>query len=389
MVFFILFAIPLLVAVGAFILSKGITWKEFLAQVAAQAVVAITSALICSCVATHDVETLNGVVTGKERNRVSCSHSYPCNCRQVSCGKDCTTTTCDTCYEHSWDYDWDVYTSFGETVTINRVDRQGVREPHRWTVVKIGEPVSLPHSYTNYVKAAPDSLFRHQGLKDKYASQIPNYPDRYYDYYRLDHLVTVGVSVTDAKAWNDDLAKLNSELGSPKQVNIIVVLVRNQPREYYYALEEAWVGGKKNDAILVVSLDDANKPQWAQVMAWTVTKDFEVKLRDDVMDEPVLDRTATMRILYDNVQRYFKRKPMKDYEYLKSAIVPSTTAWVVSILIGLLVSGGLTYLFHTQDLFDGRGFRRGFRGVRKPWSERIKDWLPKWRRRKRYSWETW
>lgn len=361
--FLIVLLVPLALAGLAYAFLDGISLKEFGLVGAACLLVAGTSAGIVSCSNTHDVEVWNGVVTGKEQNRVSCSHSYPCNCRQVCTGsgnnRSCSTV-CDTCYEHSWDYDWDVYTSNQETITIDRIDRQGVHEPPRFTAVRMGEPTSQAHSYKNYIKASPDTLFRHQGLKEKYAGQVPAYPQQIYDYYRLDRLVTVGVSVPDARAWNRELSRINADLGRPKQVNMIVVLARNKPHDWYYALEETWIGGKKNDAVLVVSVDDQMKPQWAEVMAWTSNELFKVKLRDDIMDEPTVDRDAVMTALANNVRTFYVRKPMKDFEYLSSLITPTSTQWLVTLIIALLVAGGLTFFCQTNDVFgdEGHGYMR-------------------------------
>src|SRR5574342_424492 len=166
--FLIVLLVPLALAGFAYAFLDGVSLKEFGLVVLACLIVAGSSAGIVSCANTHDVEVWNGVVTGKEQNTVSCSHSYQCNCRQSCTGSgknQSCTTVCDTCYEHSHDYDWDVYTSINDTITIDRVDRQGVNEPSLWTAVKMGEPVSVTHSYKNYIKASPGTLFRHQGLR--------------------------------------------------------------------------------------------------------------------------------------------------------------------------------------------------------------------------------
>lgn len=368
--FLIILGVPLVIAAAAFVFLNGITWKEFGLIILAQLVVAGSSAGICSCANTHDVEVWNGRVASKERVPVPCEHSYSCNCHTVCSGSGKNRSCheeCDTCYEHHGflrtipgnDYDWDVHTTNGETVTIDRVDRQGVREPPRWTRVKIGDPTSLTHSYDNYVKAAPDSLFRHQGLKEKYAASIPNYPGNVYDYYYVDRLVAVGTSVEDPRAWNAALMELNAELGRSKQTNMIVVVVKNLPDDYFYALEETWIGGKKNDVILVVSVDDAKNIQWASVLCWTTNELFKVKLRDDVMNDKVLSRDAIIQDLRTNVSQYFERKPMKDFEYLQSSMVPTTTEWVVTLLIGLAVAIGLIVFFQVNDVFDEESYHHG------------------------------
>lgn len=373
MVFLILLLVPLPIAVFGFIVLKGVTWKEVLAQVVVQALLAVSVAAIVSCQNESDIEVWNGSVASKKQTWVSCSHSYSCNCRQEcsGSGKDqrCSQK-CDTCYEHSNDWDWDVYTTNREVVTIARVDRQGAFTPPRWTAVVIGEPTAVEHSYRNYIKAAPDTLFRHQGLKAKYQGRLPAYPGRVYDYYRLDRVVTVGVSLPDAAEWSAELTQINAELGRARQANMIIVLVRNMPGEYYYALEEAWIGGKKNDVVLVVSVDDAMKPQWAEVMAWTTRSIFKVKLRDDIMDEPVLDRKAAMAALRTNVSTYFQRKPMKEFEYLRASATPSTTQWVVTLLISVITAIGLTWYFHVYDPFGPGGFRFN----RLPWARRAPSW---------------
>jgi hypothetical protein len=362
MVFLVLLAVPVLLALAGWVLTKQVSGKEVACMVGVGVVVAAVSAIFVSCANTHDVEVWNGRVTSKAQETVSCSHSYPCNCHEVCSGgkNPSCSTVCDTCYEHSHDYDWAVYTSTGEEIDIDRIDSQGVNEPPRWTAVRIGEPVSTTHSYTNYIKASPDSLFRHQGIKDKYQGHIPAYPGNIYDYYRLNRLVLAGAVVGDSGAWNSQLSELNADLGAAKQVNIIVVLT-NEPPEYFYALEESWIGGKKNDVILVVGLNGDKSPAWAEVMAWTTNQLFKVKLRDDIMDEKAIGVENVITALRTNITKYHQRKPMSDFEYLKSAITPTATQWAVSLMIVFLISLGMLIYFYMEDPFEYRfgSFGRG------------------------------
>jgi hypothetical protein len=385
--FLILLGVPLVIAAFAFVFLNGITWKELACIAGVQLVIAGSSAGICSCANKHDVEVWNGRVASKNSQHVSCSHSYPCNCHEVCSGsgknRSCSTH-CDTCYEHSYDVDWEVHTTNGEEVDIDRVDRQGIYEPPRFRATVIGEPTSLTHSYENYVKDSPGTLFRHQGLKEKYAASIPTYPQNVFDYYRLNRLVTVGFSVPDAAAWNSALSDLNADLGRSKQANIIVVIVKDTPDDWYYALEESWIGGKKNDVILVVSVDADMKPQWATVMCWTTNELFKVKLRDDVMNDPTLTRDAVIADLRTNVSQYFVRKPMSDFEYLSSSITPSPTEWWVTMIIGLIAAVGMIVFFQMNDVFNEEDHHTGIfselsdrgrprRGKhKKPWHHRIK-----------------
>lgn len=355
---------PGLIALAGFVLSDRIDWRCFAITLTLLAIVAGSSSAIVSCANTHDVEVWNGRVVDKKKVMVSCSHSYQCNCHEVCSGsgnnKSCSTH-CDTCYEHSYDYDWDVFTSNSETISIDRVDRQGNYEPPRWSQTKLSEPTAVTHSYVNYVKAAPGTLFKREGNEGPYAATIPKYPQEVYDYYRLDRLVTVGMSLADAKPWRDQLENLNADIGSAKQTNVILVLAKDLPREWYYALEQAWIGGKKNDVILVVGTDSELNVRWVEVMAWESEQLFKVKLRDAILETKTIEREKLFSSVRDNVIRYHKRKPMKDYEYLSSSIVPSTTQWIVSLIIAILLSGGLTIFFHAQDPFCVEGYRSSYR----------------------------
>ena len=136
MAFALLFLIPALVAIVFFTVTKTtITLKEFLLQMTLQIVVAGISVAVIYNRNTWDRETFNGTVVSKEKDRVSCEHSYDCFCYESCSGSGENQTchqVCQTCYEHSYDYSWRVHSDIG-SLTISRIDRQGVNEPPRWT----------------------------------------------------------------------------------------------------------------------------------------------------------------------------------------------------------------------------------------------------------------
>lgn len=353
MILLTLLLIPTLIAFGFFLFGgKKFTIGEFLGQNLAQLIFMSMLLLFNGFGNSSDVEVWNGRIEKKYSERVSCSHSYSCNCTTVCSGgkNNSCTTICQTCYEHYYDIDWVAKTNNDERIRIDRVSRQGLTEPARWTAIKVGEPTSLSHSYTNYVKASPDSLFRKQGLVDKYKDKLPSYPGNVYDYYNLDRLVLVnGAMVSDINQWNKDLKELNADIGHQKQVNIIVVLTKNMPDEYFYALEQAWIGSKKNDVVTLINLDNDNKITWVQVMAWTTDKLAEVVIKDNITAIGMLDREKIISSLKETVVKYYHRKSMSDFEYLKNTTTPSTTFWVVSMILGFLLSIGLGIFFLTND----------------------------------------
>lgn len=75
-----LLLIPLIIAVGFFVISKRVCWREFLVVLGVTVAFNVLGMALSFVGATRDTELWNGVVTNKARNKVSCSHSYECNC---------------------------------------------------------------------------------------------------------------------------------------------------------------------------------------------------------------------------------------------------------------------------------------------------------------------
>ena len=358
MVFGILFLLPAIIAFAVFAFGhREITIKEFGVQVVAQAIVAALSVAVVYSSNTSDSEVWNGQVTSKESRRVSCGHDYRCHCRQVCTGsgkKRSCSTRCQTCYRHSYDMNWEVRSTIGD-FRISRLDSQGLNEPPRWTSVKVGDPVAETHSYENFIKAAPGTLFRHQGLLAKYEGKIPEYPLNVFDYYNLNRVVLVnGANLPDLLAWNAGLARLNGELGKAKQVNVVLVVVKDLGGEFSQALGQAWLGGKKNDVIVVIGTPDNQTVTWSYVMSWTDRQILKVKLRDAVLDVGKLDKDAILASTKYLIEQHYVRKEMKDFVYLKGSITPTVTQFVVSLIFGVLVAAGLSYFFYHNDLFETR-----------------------------------
>ena len=81
---------------------------------------------------TSDIEVWNGEIVSKARDHGHYLRSYQCNCVTVSCGKDCTTTSCQTCYEDRYTVKWWARSTVGN-ITFQHYDRSSksvYREPN-------------------------------------------------------------------------------------------------------------------------------------------------------------------------------------------------------------------------------------------------------------------
>lgn len=311
----------------------------------------------------HDTAVINGQVSDKISQKVSCSHSYRCMC-YTSCsgtGSNRTCTEhCQTCYEHSFDVDWLVKTTVGN-FEIARVNRQGTKEPPRWSAVKIGEPASSTESYINYVKAAPKSLFSMDKLENDNATfggLFPKYPE-VYDYYRIRRVMTVGTHYSEADKLNANLNNALRSLGPKKQVNINVIFVKTTNPEYRYALERAWVGGKKNDVTVIIGMDNEGHFSWTDVITFggnAGNEMFAVLMRDRIKAlasaGKISNADELSNVIATTVESDFVRKPMSDFVYLKEDFAPSGTSIIWFVVIQILFLTTSTIFLYYNDLFN-------------------------------------
>lgn len=316
------------------------------------------SLLIMQWSNTADFDILNGQVTGKEMVRVSCSHSYSCHCHTVSTGygkSRSSHTECDTCYEHLYDQDWDVNSTIGD-FTINRVDRQGLDEPRRWSIIKKGDPTARTETVTNYVRAAPQSLFNMKSFDNDnamFGKWLPNYPE-IYDYYKFDHAINTGVKGLNVKDYNVALADILRNIGPKKQANVIVVFVPTSDRAYLNALERHWIGSKKNDIVVAIGITNYPKIDWAGAFTFGKSVKNElliVKMRNTIETvgdaSKVNDIVSQIRI---NAEYYYNRQAMSNYEYLKHDYFPSTKALVIAGILYLIILIGMLAVFWIHDI---------------------------------------
>lgn len=356
---FLVIAIPLVLPwVCRFFWPREITWKEMIVACVASAALSGTVYGLGLYGETADVEILNGEVVSKERIHDSYQKPYDCNCKTDKKGN----RTCSTCYEDRYTVTWNCNTNLG-TIRIDHED-SGSRsvyrkpDPARYTSIRPGDPVAVEHSFTNYVKAVPDSLF-HPNQTRKFDALIPEYPNDVFDFYRINRVFAMGVPVPDLADWNQDLSMLLRKLGPQKQANVVVLFVNTNDQSYIHALEGKWIGGKKNDIIVVVGTTAYPKIDWVAVSSWTDKTLFKVQLRDEIFSQSTIDRAQILAAIDKHTMASFERKKMKDFEYLKTQIEPPVWVLTLSVILGIICSVGLSFYFYRNDPFGSNvGFRR-------------------------------
>jgi hypothetical protein len=224
--------------------------------------------------------------------------------------------------------------------------------PPRWAAAYLQEPVAVAHSFTNYIKANPGSVLLRRNVKLQKPLPIPTDPTDVYDYYRVNRFIAVGYTEPHAKDWNWLLNQLNATYGPTKQVNVIIVAVKTTDPNYATLLEEKWLGGKKNDLVVVLGIDDYPHIAWAHVFSWSKSEELKVEVRDKILDISNMHRRDDiMAAIQQGVTTQWSRRHMKEFKYLMAGAVPGTGAMIFLFILGTLLASGLTIYFWSADPF--------------------------------------
>ena len=360
MILFGLLFLPVLLGLAGLIFGKGkVTLKEFLVHEAIVVVILTSGFFIARCGAMTDTEIWNGRIARKWEESGSCCHSYRCNCHEVcnSEGESCHES-CDTCYEHISDDEWHAISTNNEIVFSDNCNRPGSAPPSRWLQIVPGEPTAVEHWYQNYIKGNHDSIFRREGAKARFKRFIPEYPE-VYDYYRANRFLAVGVAIPNLHALNQRLGEINGRLGAAKQVHIIVLVVPERDPMYLEGLREAWLGGKKNDFIVVIGAPEYPAIAWAGAISWTRVEELKLAVRDRIMELETFQGERVLQIVHEEVRDKFIRRPMSDFEYLRYSVTPPEWASWMLFFLGVIIAVALQWYFWNEDPF-GDGLRRRY-----------------------------
>ncbi|MCX6780520.1 MAG: hypothetical protein NT003_00145 [Candidatus Magasanikbacteria bacterium] len=305
----------------------------------------------------ESVENWNGRITEKTHGTQGC-----CHCRQVcdTCRDskgNSSSCNCKTVCDHIFDYYWGLNVSTGDNLSVRTCEPFESNEPELWTRAVIGEPASVPHTYTNYLKADPDSLLV-RGAQARYLDMIPDFP-HVYRLYHVNKVLALGVEVD--RVWQAGLEEMNADLGAQKQVDVTVVVTKVNDPTFADAVETRWLYGPKNAIIIVLGVPEGQRQiQWARVVTISRVEELKIELRDGLMKLSIDEPEKALALIRQTVDAKFTRTHMSEFEYLASAATPST-GWLVFLYI-LDIAGSLAlgYVFSQTDPFKENWGRRSY-----------------------------
>lgn len=351
-VYWALIAVPsiLVVLVARWIWPHEITMKEWGMQfigLVGSTGLCILFLSMTKFVSMSDFNILNGYVTGKSNEQVTCEHEYQCGevCSGTGDNRSCSPIYCKL---HSYDVDWLVDTTVGKN-TIERLDDQGLKTPPRWLQTKIGEPASAEESVTSYLMLDEDRFKATREVRDKYKDvTLPKYP-RVYDYYRVDRIVNeTNLDFSDIRTYLDKALKTD---GAAKQLNV-TLLITEKDDDYFELINEHWKGVRKNDVVLAYGLENGNHIKWFHAMSYGDGQGNQVLLSElaTLAKGKALDISLIQR-QYKVIASDYERLPAKSFAYLEDSYQPEWWQIVIFALLNVGISGWIAAYMKQNDFF--------------------------------------
>lgn len=347
----------LVVLAAKWIFKHHISYKEWMFQGGGLILSTLMCLLILAAAGagmSRDFNIINGQVVSKAPVKVSCEHQYKCGetCHNesttdskgnVSVRRVCIPIYCD---EHDYDIDWDVKTTVG-TYTIDRVNRQGTKEPPRWSKVEIGEPVSRMTSVLNYLLLDSTRFKTSEAITERYKDRLLRYPTPT-DYYRINRVVSDhGGDYKEINKWLNNALRLT---GPKKQLNIVLVVTRTEP-EFFYAQMQAWNGTRKNDVVIFYGTKIDGSIRWAKAMAFADGQNNQIMLKE--LESLTYNKTFNLDLVKEQfalINKDFNRIPNSNFAYLKEGYVPPFWLAMTVMIFNFLVTCGITFFFIREDI---------------------------------------
>jgi len=309
---------------------------------------------------------VNGVVTELNPVQESCprgwrssrdNHCTEYRTRQVKVGESCTTSsngvrTCTPIYntEYKYIYDWErryFVESTLRTFEIDRVDRQGVSTPPRFSEIEINDAVTVSYEYKNYIKGASSSLFSEEELIEALPIAYP----RVRDYYRANRVIFTNTESSNDiySEWNAEFQRLNGNIRETG-ANAILVITDAINEDFPEALARGWHAHNINDVVTVIGRN-VDTIEWVDTRSWSNSSRVNIEIENELMNLGTLsDREAINDIIENAINDHFELKSMEEFEYLADDIPPPMWAFIIAAILVLIVSPAITYLFHKHDI---------------------------------------
>ncbi len=219
-------------------------------------------------------------------------------------------------------------------------------------------PATYQAVCANYVKAArPIRVRRLLELPDKDLVR-PYPPITLGTYGPIVAERIVSANVTLPPTWivevNSSLNSALSTVGPEKQVNVIVYVANTADENFVTTIDEQWIGGKKNDVVVICGVTHFPAVRFVGVLAWTHGTSFQEKLRERIIGmETVADGKRFASTIIDQIKQPdfaagYVRVPMREFAHLVRDIKLPWWAHLLTVIVVGVGSFLLTICFRNN-----------------------------------------
>lgn len=200
------------------------------------------------------------------------------------------------------------------------------------------EPVTTTRHFKNKIKAAP-SLFSYS----KVPTNISVYPwPESTDLFVSDRVMgTARASISTLK-WD----QMNASIGARKKVNLIIVGYGDRGMDIAEYQESKWIGGKKNDLVIVFGGNPNEKPNWVKVFGWTEKDIVKENIQSMLLDSKINDDIITN--IQAEVVKNYVIKDWTKFDYIK--IEPPASAYWIYFGVMILTQVGFGVWYNINDI---------------------------------------
>lgn len=205
------------------------------------------------------------------------------------------------------------------------------------------EVASYTSSFDNKVIVAKET-FHLKEIDDSTAIKngLHFYP-KTYDYYKQQSFL----GFKNSGPYEDKFQYLNATLNKQKNCHFWYLAFYNKPINISYLQEHFWSGGKDNEVVVCVGLDENDNLQWVRSFSWTNNKRVNVEFREEIMELKTLDYNKLYNITNKTITSYYKKKNFHDYDYI--SVEPNKTEFIVCLIITLIVTFGVNYYCYHNE----------------------------------------
>ena len=214
-------------------------------------------------------------------------------------------------------------------------------------------PISFTHNYENWIRASMLTILKKQGVSQLITNNLVNlakYPGMIDGEYGQPYFYRViNFTTNNLDSIEKSLSEYCGEYSPEKKINLLMYVVQNQPRDFKNVLEYYWEGTKKNDSVVLISVDKKGQIQWSDTMSFTKNGMYLTELRH-LKGNINKDGTKIASEIISNVNENWSKTSMKDYEYLKKDLTLPMSSQIIIVILNILLTVGISIYFTHNDI---------------------------------------